>query len=294
MVLTGKVVGATNSETHAFTMAGCTTGRIDVQDLFRTRLTLLRDTVNGSVRMRGGDLVGCRITGGDNYPGANQYGVLLMWGEEDNTTPCNVIGNHLGSNAELADANGSLPVSLIAASPVVFANNYVELFGAAYTIRPIACYTPDFDVIERIQFVNNTVRWENTGSTLQDLLWADGQTVYTPIDARNNLLIGPLHIALSGNTSSQGYNLQSLDSGQIDIATGRPMPGSIAVNAGDPDGSFTDLDLSRNDVGCYGGSLSRDQFDDALGNPAVVAWLQAQRRVIAATPTAIIAHGTDR
>ncbi|HMU12676.1 MAG: hypothetical protein JST41_08845 [Bacteroidetes bacterium] len=294
LVLSGMIGGATDPNPHSFTLTGSTTGRIDVQGLYRTRCTLLRDTVNGSVRMRGGDLIGCRITGGDDHPGADHFGVLLMWGEEGNTATCNVIGNHMGSIAELADANGSLPVSITAASPVYFANNYVELFGAAYLNRPIACYTPDFDQIERFRFVNNTVRWVNVGSELQDLIWADGQTVYAPIDARNNLLIGPLRIAVSGNTSSQGFNLQTMDSGQINISTGRPIPASIAWDSGDPDASFTDLDLSRNDVGCYGGSMSRDQFDDPVMNLAQATWTDAQHRVITLTPTAVVTQAVDR
>ncbi len=81
---------------------------------------------------------------------------------------------------------------------------------------------------------------------------------------------------------------------QVNQSTGAPSTGSPAINAGDPDASFTDLDLSRNDAGCYGGSYSRDNFDDPMTAAATVLFLEAPRRTQAAWGMQLKADGFDR
>ena len=47
----------------------------------------------------------------------------------------------------------------------------------------------------------------------------------------------------------------------IDEVDYKPSPTSIAINNGDPDNKYIDLDLTRNDIGAYGGPWNIEQFD---------------------------------
>lgn len=109
---------------------------------------------------------------------------------------------------------------------------------------------------------------------------------YVPnILARNNALI-------TYGVQGGGYNpmVTLLD---IDPATGGPSPGSPLIDAGDPDPRYLDLDLTRNDAGCYGGSNSRANFTTAMGS-AVVGFMQAPRVVAQGDAVIISATGFDR
>jgi hypothetical protein len=79
----------------------------------------------------------------------------------------------------------------------------------------------------------------------------------------------------------------------FDLATGQLTPGSPLIDAGDPDPRYLDLDLTRNDLGCYGGSNSRANFTTPMGS-AVVGFMQAPRVVAQGDAVNINAIGFDR
>lgn len=68
-------------------------------------------------------------------------------------------------------------------------------------------------------------------------------------------------------------------------------------NTGHPDPIFTNLDLTRNDVGTCGGSYNIEENFPNMGQagvPAIVHWLEAPRRVLQGGTVAIKAEGHDR
>jgi hypothetical protein len=79
----------------------------------------------------------------------------------------------------------------------------------------------------------------------------------------------------------------------VDPGSGAPTAGSPLIDAGDPDPRYLDLDLTRNDVGCYGGSNSRANFTTPMGG-AVVGFMQAPRVVSQGDAVNISATGFDR
>ena len=79
----------------------------------------------------------------------------------------------------------------------------------------------------------------------------------------------------------------------VDPATGRSLLGSPLIDAGDPDPRYFDLDLTTNDVGCYGGSNSRANFTTPMGS-AVVGFMNAPRVVAQGETVNISATGFDR
>ncbi len=78
----------------------------------------------------------------------------------------------------------------------------------------------------------------------------------------------------------------------IDTATGEVLTGS-PIDGGSPDNAYLDLDLTRNDADCFGGSYSRANF---INTPtgAITTFMIAPRRVLSGQTINISADGYDR
>ena len=120
----------------------------------------------------------------------------------------------------------------------------------------------------------------------------------SPLVLKNNILVG-FNDGVSSPTAanwpslSSDHNVQTSAS-SIDVSTGQPLNVSLLlINAGDPDPRYLDLDLTTNDVGCYGGSNSRANFTTPMGS-AVVGFMQAPRVVSQGDAVNINAVGFDR
>jgi hypothetical protein len=68
---------------------------------------------------------------------------------------------------------------------------------------------------------------------------------------------------------------------------------SDAINAGNSDSIYYDIDLTRNDVGCYGGSFTLDNFFPITG-AARVYFVAAPRRVLIGNTLNVKAEAFDR
>jgi hypothetical protein len=90
---------------------------------------------------------------------------------------------------------------------------------------------------------------------------------------------------------NDGTNVQgavfTMNSTTGNVTAGAP------VNGGNPDNAHTDLDLTRNDADCFGGSYSRENFTQTPGG-AVTSFVIAPRRVLAGQTISISADGYDR
>lgn len=112
---------------------------------------------------------------------------------------------------------------------------------------------------------------------------------------KNNTFINFATAVQLGTTSvaaTQSNNVLAAPS-WVDPATGRSLLGSPLIDAGDPDPRYFDLDLTTNDVGCYGGSNSRANFTTPMGS-AVVGFMNAPRVVAQGETVNISATGFDR
>ncbi len=105
---------------------------------------------------------------------------------------------------------------------------------------------------------------------------------YTNIAAGSNAYINVLNDGT--NLFNQSITMNSTTG---DVTAGAP------VNGGSPDNAYLDLDLTRNDADCFGGSYSRANFTQ---NPtgAVTTFLIAPRRVLSGGTISITAEGYDR
>lgn len=90
-------------------------------------------------------------------------------------------------------------------------------------------------------------------------------------------------ILSSGQTASQLYS-----------NTLMTQPGSAAHDAGDPGVGYTDLDGTRNDIGCLGGPFPFTSTTIVEAGPAEVDLLIAPRKVQAGSSFTISVHGTDQ
>lgn len=133
------------------------------------------------------------------------------------------------------------------------------------------------------------------------------------VDILNNLVIAPLYgygINTSGNAANYNvhYNYCASFGGftndGTNIAPTNTTVNTIgqitnvlsnAINGGTPDSAYADIDLSRNDAGCYGGSYTQDNFFPITANDwARVILVTAPRRVMVNSTINVKAIGYDK
>ena len=289
MVLQGTVTEFNGPSTGAgskVTFTGCTTGSVTIT-IGLAATMLYRDTINGAAFLARGSIIGSVITG---EPAGN--GVQFLYSTPTGITN-RVIGNVIGS----AMGNSAFwPILVPAASPFVCENNLLVLNMTSSNAFPIL--VPDYPspTATLCTIRNNTFIHPNLNGIY--FIKVDETDPNFHVDIRNNFFVGPLvnpPINVSGNPSAVvAYNIETANAGHVVPGTGLPTAGSPAIDAGDPDVVFSDLDLSRNDLGCYGGGFSRDNFDDPLPTSAFVAFVNAPRRTQAALTIPITADGIDR
>jgi hypothetical protein len=146
-----------------------------------------------------------------------------------------------------------------------------------------ALYTQSFSSLT--EYFNNTIEVSGPGaygfgSSAQSVNNAF-QYNYTTLN--NTLAFSSI---VNDGTNVQGA-VFTMNSSTGDVTAGAP------VNGGNPDNAHTDLDLTRNDADCYGGSYSRENFIQTPGG-AVTSFVIAPRRVLAGQTISISADGYDR
>ncbi|MCA0445377.1 MAG: right-handed parallel beta-helix repeat-containing protein [Bacteroidetes bacterium] len=120
------------------------------------------------------------------------------------------------------------------------------------------------DVISGEFTLSNNIISENGGAGVNRVMNSD---VFTVSDV--NLIFNNVYNNTGGNYLngfSSGYQELSSDPLFVNAAGSdfHLSPGSPSINAGQPSDAYSDLDLSRNDQGIYGGSYAYDQYH---GNP---------------------------
>ncbi len=157
--------------------------------------------------------------------------------------------------------------------------------------------------------VNNTI-YKSTYYYANGIIVNGAVNSYTEI--LNNLVLGTGSYAvnISNGNNSVHYNYFSnailygfTNDGTNITATNTTLnadglntnPSSNTINGGTPDSAYADIDLTRNDVGCYGGSFTLDNFFPITANDwARVIFVAAPRRVLVNGTINVKAIGFDK
>jgi hypothetical protein len=163
--------------------------------------------------------------------------------------------------------------------------------------------------------VNNTIQKNNGGYYMYyGIACTTTANAYTEV--QNNMILAPVvnnaSVYCTGGTFSIHYNLSQVNSlsGFTNDGTNNPLlntvldangkitatiPASNAINAGNPDSAFVDINLTRNDVGAYGGSFTLDNyFPNGANDWARVFYMVAPRRVLVNGTINVRADGYDK
>lgn len=161
--------------------------------------------------------------------------------------------------------------------------------------------------------INNTFRRTTAGSF-------NGYGIYLANATTNLSVLNNLFIASTGGTAINRVGGTTLFTCSYNIATGtmtmsgitndgtnimtggvntvdadqRPQSGSTAINGGHPGDEYSDLDLSRNNAGSYGGSYTLDNFFPQSASGPQVIYSIAPRRVVVGSQIQLKAAGITR
>ena len=106
--------------------------------------------------------------------------------------------------------------------------------------------------------------------------------------------IGTGFTQLFGAATNDGTNVTGSNT-TIDNTTGTALTGT-AINGGNPDSTYIDLDLTRNDAGTGGGSYKFSNFHpmNNLGAGCRTTFMVAPRRIIVGQTISIKGEGFDK
>ncbi|HRT54585.1 MAG TPA: hypothetical protein P5291_10915, partial [Flavobacteriales bacterium] len=256
-------------------------------------LTAFRCTVRGQLGFSQGDIAGCAILGHPDLV-QPQHSPFLYMGQTT-AEASRAIGNIIGSTTW---EGSQCMVLLDAHAPLLFANNLVHWTRNLPSASAVTLVGNTVDGITTagMELRNNTIM--RTNGTTQPWL-VEGVPDSFPFTAMltNNLVVGGAAFTVptgTANLFSDTFNTLTMDFASYNANTGQPLPGSLAMDAGDPDVAHLDLDLSRNDAGCWGGSFSHANFQPAPDSGALVGLVTAPRRFGQLTPMSFTATGSDR
>lgn len=263
------------------------TGDVSITGEAGITCQLHRDSLLSYVNLTHGVVTGCHLTC-DNLPSG--YGAYNMSAFLGVPASARLIGNVIGKGATAT--TGSM-VNVTPNGRFEVRNNVFVTNTATHVGPLVLCQNSSLMTNDPCVFENNSMIHAGTGNPV--FLRVNTTSNALNLSVRNNLFVGSSQPVSTASPSVEvAYNITTMSTAQVDQNTGAPAPGSPAINGGDPDALYTDLDLTRNDAGCYGGSFSRDNFDDPLTSSAAVLFLDAPRRTQAAYSMQLKAEGFDR
>ena len=167
-----------------------------------------------------------------------------------------VVGNIIGSGLSAS----FLPnvVTLETDAPYTLANNFIH-GSASPNAKPAVKKKKPKEVYLQVTLVDCIISsWSLRVPGGGQVPWLeDSVSMFEPAFTcllHNNHIVGTLPFIGNALNFPQLYNVVSPSLGGMDPVTGSPTTGSMAIDAGDPSTAFLDLDLTRNDAGCTGGS----------------------------------------
>lgn len=191
-------------------------------------------------------------------------------------------------------------------------NNFVVNTYIGYATGSLINVTTSKASVAGTNVVTNNSAYRNSGYySYYGLLIQTNATSTTEI--QNNIIYGPTAYAdlyTSGGSHSNHYNYGgnngfvnftndgtniALTNTSFDADGKITNPLSNAINGGNPDSAYVDINLTRNDAGCYGGSFTMDNFyPNGANDWARVFLVTAPRRVLVNGTISVKAYGFDK
>lgn len=182
-------------------------------------------------------------------------------------------------------------------------NNFIGINDATTSLTYVVDFNSNYPGI----FQNNTVKMSRPSVTLNTNYFCRSNSL---MYFKNNVFRGnssnyPVaFLGGSGNTYNYFYNAygtstsiptnQMLTNDPINTTTGELILPTPAQNGADPSFEFYDLDLTRGDAGCYGGSYSLNNYFPITGSARVFSIDLPWGIISTGTPLNIKADGFDR
>jgi len=313
--LTGNITASANSIGSTRTVVKIlfttiTSGYINF-DKNNYNLTVANSTLsNGNLKFREGKILGNIITC------TNSSAVIIA--QESGTAPhindtILIFGNRISTNYNTGSG-------ITNSSNVYYFHIYNNYIKYTYTGVFIDAWKNSSSCLNEI--VNNTLYKTGASTNENDGIYLYQQSASSILKIYNNVFKGFLEssendygirgIYINGIVNV-GYNYfytGSFDTGKYIFGvtddgtnvlnsnyTLNTTDGSstgATVNGGHPNDIFTDIDLSRNDAGCYGGSYSASNFFSTPDNYNRVIYLNIPRQVNVGTNINLKAEGFDK
>lgn len=278
------------------TLSGCTFNNVDMP----SGCTLLRMhgcIVKGYLSFARGTITWCRIKGNAALMPAGASVVSLTSGGPTGNSSVRrfLVGNIIGE--EIASTYTPSVVTLETDAPFTFSNNLVRGTSAPNAKPKVKTKKPKETYLQvtldecLVSSVSMLIPGSGGGPWLEDSV-SMFQPAFTTL-VHNNFIVNAQPFIGNATCFQQAYNVFTSSTSAIDAITGQPTAGSPAINAGDPSTAYLDLDLSRNDAGCWGGSWSMSNFINAGAGPRVTL-VNAPRTVVSGTSVAIDATAVQR
>ncbi len=274
----------------SITATNCTFQNVELP-MGYTLVQLHGCTVKGRLVFARGAITVCRIQGSPAHMSASASVVELT-----STGPSQrryLVGNIIG---ELIPSTYTPNVvSLETDAPFTCSNNYVHASASAAAKPVVKTKKPKENYLV-VTLEECLVSSFSIGSGTGSKPWMeDSVSMFEPDFTallQNNFIVNALPFTGNANCFPQAYNVVTTSAGTIDPLTGQPTAGSPAINAGDPSTAYLDLDLSRNDAGCWGGSWSMANFQG--GNGPQLMLVQAPRSAVSGSTIAVNASAIQR
>lgn len=312
MILTGNI---------SSTLDATTAGRTIVKILFSEftgdisfdnnnyDVTIANCIVNGAVKIRSGRIIGNEITT------SNFHAVYISDEASGGAVALSDTIQIIGNRIKCISNTSYYAIDIVSQDYFYqISNNYIYYVSRAIYITG---WTSNLNGNHEI--INNTIRRASTSTTSYSI-YLSGIPNSGVLKIYNNLFDGYSNgttyaiyfssmtngiIFLSYNVFDNGFTTYYVGASEdgtnvfnatftIDAITGQPTSGTYA-NAGHPDVKYYDHDLTRNDVGCYGGSLSaRNFFPAGDANHNRVYMLNIPSSVYTGNPIKVNADGFDK
>jgi hypothetical protein len=268
-------------------------------------MTVAADSImNGYVYLRFGNIFGNYINVGSLWAHAISYGNDPVATND----VLNVVGNKILASTYGVQATYGI---YIGSTNHVFniANNYFDGGGQNQNLIYIASTKSTTTASNYI--INNTFEHSNTNSwciyltshnsyvyVLNNVIENNGTGIYG-IGANTPTIsdvFGYNYVEATntpfGSIYNDGTNVGSSPM-TINTSTGALLTGA-GINGGSPDLQYSDIDLSRNDAGCFGGSLTRANYIGMTATSTQVIFFDAPTRILNGQTINISAEGFDR
>ncbi|MBK8808156.1 MAG: hypothetical protein IPO21_16635 [Bacteroidales bacterium] len=287
------------------------------------KMTIASNLIKGKVIIRNGKIIGNSISNKEN-------GISVTVNSDLNISNDTilVVANKINNSYLTVGSTYNYGIYIKTTSHFfMISNNFVKYEYGSYYAWPTTYYYGYGIFVENAKnasngkntILNNTLYREETANIGGNLwgIYVSSIPADASVDIVNNLIVANASMPINegiisySNTGivASNYNFFSnvttafkdavddgtnkIDSNTLVDNEGKLAANSDAIDGGNPDSVYYDIDLTRANVGVYGGSFTLDNFFPITG-AARVYFVQAPRRVIIGNTIKIKAEAFDR